>query len=74
MQKQLDAIADEVNGRPRNTLGWHSSLEVYSHWLARPMLPPAIILQNPLNIGLDSNMPNLLDGIVILQNVFEQIE
>lgn len=42
-QEQLDAIADEMNGRPRKTLGWHSPLEVYSQWLARLQLQPDII-------------------------------
>jgi transposase, IS30 family len=32
-QEQLDAIADQMNGRPRKTLGWHSPLEVYGQWL-----------------------------------------
>ena len=34
-QEQLDAIADQMNGRPRQTLGWSSPLEVYGQWLAR---------------------------------------
>ena len=34
-QTQLDAIADEMNGRPRATLDWSSPLEVYGAWLAR---------------------------------------
>jgi transposase, IS30 family len=34
-QEQLDAIADQMNGRPRKTLGWHSPLEVYGQWLAK---------------------------------------
>ena len=34
-QEQLDAIADQMNGRPRKTLGWLTPFEVYSQWLAR---------------------------------------
>jgi IS30 family transposase len=34
-QEQLDAIADEMNGRPRKVLDWATPLEVYSQWLAR---------------------------------------
>ena len=34
-QAQLDAIADELNGRPRMTLGWRKPLEVYAEHLAR---------------------------------------
>ncbi|MDO8774717.1 MAG: IS30 family transposase [Burkholderiaceae bacterium] len=32
-QQQLDAIADEINHRPRKTLGWASPIEVYRQWL-----------------------------------------
>jgi transposase, IS30 family len=39
-QEQLDAIADQINGRPRKTLGWSSPLEVYGHWLAKLELQP----------------------------------
>ena len=42
-QEQLDAIADQMNGRPRKTLGWASPLEVYSSWLARLQLQPDTI-------------------------------
>jgi IS30 family transposase len=31
----LDAIADQMNGRPRKTLDWASPFEVYNQWLAR---------------------------------------
>ena len=34
-QEQLDAIADQMNGRPRKTLGWLTPFEVYRQWLAR---------------------------------------
>ncbi|MEX7575488.1 IS30 family transposase [Pseudomonas aeruginosa] len=34
-QEQLDAVADELNGRPRMTLGWRKPLEVYAEHLAR---------------------------------------
>lgn len=34
-QVQLDAIADQMNRRPRKTLGWSSPLEVYGQWLAK---------------------------------------
>lgn len=42
-QEQLDAIADEMNGRPRKTLGWASPIEVYSQWLARLEADPITI-------------------------------
>lgn len=42
-QEQLDAIADEMNGRPRKTLGWASPLEVYAQWLAKLEQPDASI-------------------------------
>ena len=32
-QHQLDEIADLMNGRPRQTLGWQTPLEVYGQWL-----------------------------------------
>jgi IS30 family transposase len=34
-QEQLDGIADLMNGRPRQTLGWLTPLEVYGQWLAK---------------------------------------
>jgi IS30 family transposase len=34
-QEQLDAIADEMNNRPRQTLGWESPFTVYRQWLER---------------------------------------
>lgn len=34
-QDELDAIADELNGRPRQTFDWATPFEVYSGWLAR---------------------------------------
>ena len=34
-QQQLDAVADELNGRPRMTLGWRKPIEVYAEHLAR---------------------------------------
>ena len=34
-QEQLDAVADELNGRPRMTLGWSKPIEVYAEHLAR---------------------------------------
>jgi len=42
-QEQLDAIADEMNRRPRKTLDWASPLEVYGQWLAKLELPDASI-------------------------------
>ena len=42
-QEQLDAIADQMNGRPRRTLGWSSPLEVYSSWLTRLQTQPDTI-------------------------------
>ncbi|MFD1709400.1 transposase, partial [Ottowia flava] len=32
-QQQLDAVADELNGRPRMTLGYRSPFEVYTQHL-----------------------------------------
>ena len=34
-QEQLDAVADEINGRPRMTLGYSTPLEVYAQHLHR---------------------------------------
>lgn len=34
-QEQLDAVADELNGRPRMTLGYCTPLDVYAQHLAR---------------------------------------
>ena len=34
-QQQLDAVADELNGRPRMTLGYATPLQVYAQHLAR---------------------------------------
>lgn len=34
-QKQLDEIADLMNGRPRKTLGWLTPFEVYGQWLGK---------------------------------------
>ena len=42
-QEQLDAIADEMNGRPRKTLVWATPLEVYMQWLERLQLDPSAI-------------------------------
>ena len=42
-QEQLDAIADQMNGRPRKTLGWLTPFEVYSQWLARLEHSPDVI-------------------------------
>ena len=42
-QEQLDAIADEMNGRPRKTLDWATPLEVYKQWLERLQLDPSAI-------------------------------
>ena len=42
-QNELDAIADEMNGRPRQTLDWATPFEVYSGWLARLNVPPDTI-------------------------------
>ena len=42
-QEQLDAIADEMNGRPRKTLGWSCPLEVYGQWLAKLQASPGAI-------------------------------
>ena len=37
---ELNAIADEMNGRLRKTLDWAAPFEVYSGWLARLNVPP----------------------------------
>ena len=42
-QEQLDAIADEMNGRPRKTLDWATPFKVYSGWLARLNVQPDAI-------------------------------
>ena len=42
-QEQLDAIADEMNGRHRKTLDWALPLEVYGQWLARLQITPDTI-------------------------------
>jgi transposase, IS30 family len=39
-QEQLDAIADQMNGRPRKTLGWSTPIEVYGQWLAKLEMQP----------------------------------
>jgi IS30 family transposase len=39
-QEQLDAVADQLNGRPRMTLGWRKPIEVYAEHLARLALQP----------------------------------
>jgi IS30 family transposase len=42
-QEQLDAIADEMNNRPRKTLDWASPIEVYRRWLERLEAAPESI-------------------------------
>lgn len=42
-QEQLDAIADEMNRRPRKILDWATHLEVYNQWLARLKKGPEAI-------------------------------
>ena len=32
-QRQLDAVADRLNGRPRETLGWETPAEVITRLL-----------------------------------------
>lgn len=41
-QEQLDAIADSLNGRPRETLNWHSPLQVLAQVLANPSVVTTI--------------------------------
>lgn len=45
-QAQLDAVADELNGRPRQTLGWRKPIEVYAEHLARLTTQPDNIHRN----------------------------
>ena len=40
-QEQLDAIADEINGRPRKGLGVRSPLSVYAECLAQSQKTPS---------------------------------
>ena len=42
-QERIDAIADELNGRPRKTLDWATPFEVYSGWLALLQTQPDAI-------------------------------
>jgi len=42
-QEQLDAVADLINGRPRQTLGWSTPLEVYGQWMAKLQSQPDAI-------------------------------
>lgn len=39
-QEQLDAVADQLNGRPRRTLGWRKLIDVYAQHLAQLALRP----------------------------------
>ena len=39
-QEYLDGVADELNGRPRMTLGWSKPIEIYAEHLARLRLQP----------------------------------
>lgn len=48
-QQELDAIADSLNTRPRQTLGWRSPLQVLAEILASPQDPPSI---NPKRVAL----------------------
>ncbi len=36
-QLQLNAIARQLNERPRKTLGFHTPAEMFSEWLHRPV-------------------------------------
>jgi IS30 family transposase len=40
-QNELDAIADSMNNRPRQTLGWDTPLQVFSRMLAQGQHAPA---------------------------------
>ncbi|SDO64772.1 hypothetical protein SAMN05216303_106393, partial [Rhodoferax sp. OV413] len=42
-QEQLDAIADEINNRPRKTLNAHSPIEAYRDFLLKHHPPHATI-------------------------------
>ena len=42
-QEQLDAIADEINGRPRKVLGVRSPLAVYPELLRNSSQPSPLI-------------------------------
>ncbi len=39
-QEQLDAVANQLNGRPRMTLAWRKPIEVYAEHLARLSVQP----------------------------------
>jgi IS30 family transposase len=39
-QEQFGAVADQLNGRPRMTLGWRKPIEVYAEHLARLSAQP----------------------------------
>ena len=42
-QEQLDAVADQLNGRPRETLGGRKPIEVYAEHLARLSVQPDLM-------------------------------
>lgn len=42
-QHELDAIADQMNGRPGATLGFSTPLEVYACWLQRLSQPQGAV-------------------------------
>jgi IS30 family transposase len=42
-QQQLDAVADELNGRPRMTLGFSTPLEIYAQHLQRLTQQPDLV-------------------------------
>lgn len=39
-QEELDAVADQMNGRPRKTLGWQTPLQVFTDVLRRSLSGP----------------------------------
>lgn len=59
-QEQLDAIADQMNGRPRRTLGWATAIEIYAEWLARLESGPQSIQLTMQVLHLNSRASYLL--------------
>jgi IS30 family transposase len=54
-QPELDAIADSLNTRPRQTLDWQTPLQVFSQLLAGSHQPSASVhrIESMLHFGLE---------------------